>query len=134
MSAFMVTTETMHRVVSAMVESYASVAQCDALGRRLFEMNKAALMERYGEAEEVPEYKWDHRDASLLDSYRAVACLVYQCSEGKIPETQLYRDLDRVSDLLAHQIAGDAATAAKVPWDFPEREKRGVCTPLEATP
>jgi hypothetical protein len=51
----------------------------------------------------------------------AVSCLLYQCSEGNVPETELFRYLDALHDKLAHRIAHDLASARKVPWNFPDR-------------
>lgn len=133
MSAFIVSSETMHRVVFAIerqTELFAGLpahtcAQLDVIGRALFEMNARAVNSRYpGEPQQVvPEYTFrplgDEISVPKAAQFKAVACLLYQCSEGNEPDSELFKALDALCNRLACAVAHHAARA--FPWDYPER-------------
>ncbi len=141
MSAFIVSTETMHRVVKAIDDAMGQqgifgadfernepgylvrdTRDLDKLGAGLFALNAAAVGERYVKQVEAPPYRY--RPMGCLHdvhAYRALACLIYQCAEGDIPERALFKALDTLRDRLACKIAGRLADEMKVPWDWPER-------------
>src|SRR6185295_13169650 len=126
MSAFMVNTNVMAKVVTAILlnldtfdgESTCRVAllasptdaQKDAgtkIGRKLFHMNRRALRARYGSGEHLglPEFvfeKW--ADATPVRQFKAIHCLLYQCDEGKVHESRLYDELNRAAGELAQRI------------------------------
>ena len=136
MSAFIVSKATMNRVVKAIDKNShgtwaglvtSTSRDLDNVGRELYAMNKAAMRERYGKDDEEANRKITYRyggaasAATNLEFYMAVGCLLYQCSEGKVPETSLFKALDALHDHLGHKIAGDLCRARNIPWDFPER-------------
>jgi hypothetical protein len=42
--------------------------------------------------------------AELVGRYKAMTCLLYQCSEGKYPKTRLYKQLDHIASEYAAMI------------------------------
>jgi hypothetical protein len=106
MSAFMVNSNVMAKVVTAILlnldtfdgESTCRVALLAAptdaqkeagteIGRKLFLMNRRALRARYGRGDHLrlPEFvfeKW--ADARPIEQFKAMRCLLYQCSEGAL--------------------------------------------------
>jgi hypothetical protein len=95
------------------------------VGRKLFAMNLEAVMQRYPDCRDNPddwpgphgahalatEYRAPalmpgfHRGAAdLVDFYKAIRCLIYQCSEGDIPNSPLFLELQRAAAELAHGI------------------------------
>src|SRR5215470_1926161 len=138
MSAFTVNTNVMAKVVTAILlnfdtfdgESTCRVALLAAptdaqkkagtkIGRNLFLLNRKALHARYGCGEHlrVPEFifeKW--ADASPIEQFAALRCLLYQCHEGKVHESPLYDELNRAAGELAQRILEDLPEYQKTPW------------------
>lgn len=132
MSAFIVTDKTMQVVVNA-IDHYhdregiwcnmlvRNSHHLDMIGQELFKLNANAVSQRYrGEEQHVPGFVYKNRTFTDLERYRAVACLVYQCSEGNVPDTEMYQALVRIENIYAGRIADDLARKANVPWNFPE--------------
>lgn len=139
MSAFMVNTNVMAKVVTAILQNTnqfstiqtfrgrlvddpltdAQKAAGTQIGRKLFLMNRKALRARsgYGEHLRVPEYvfeKW--ADATPVEQFAAMRCLLYQCCEGKVPDSGLYSELNRAAGELAQRIVQDLPEYEKASW------------------
>jgi hypothetical protein len=138
MSAYMVNTKVMAKVVTAILlnldqfdgESTCRVAllasptdaQKEAgtkIGRKLFLMNRRALRARYGCGEHLglPKFvfeKW--ADATPVEQFKAIHCLLYQCNEGKVHESRLYDELNHAAGELAQQIVQDLPEYDKASW------------------
>lgn len=120
MSAFMVSRLTIHRAVTAMLltdchmqPKFTPSEECDSLGKRLIVMNGEALNARYGSPipriEDI-DYRHETKDRNPFILYQACCCLRYQCSEGKVPETNLlYGQLSIAIDQIAHYIVRSRA-------------------------
>lgn len=78
------------------------------LGRALFLMNIDAITARYGKGQakefRTLDYKFRLESASELRVYHAIAELVYQCSEGAVPESKLYKLLVELKAAVADSI------------------------------
>ena len=128
MSAFIVSTKTMNLVVNAICTQRARVfaslpvathADRTALGEALFKMNADAVDARYGDHNVPPPYVFEPIGATL-NKYQAlscVRCLIYQCSEGRVPETKLYKRLDKISGELALEIVSELPAYRQAEWD-----------------
>jgi hypothetical protein len=138
MSAFVVNSNVMAKVVTAILlnldtfdgESTCRVALLAALtnaqkevgtriGRKLFLMNRKALSARYGRGEHLglPEFvfeKW--ADATPVEQFKAMCCLLYQCCEGKVPNSRLYDELNHAAGELAQRIVQDLPEYDMAPW------------------
>ena len=138
MSAFLVNTTVMAKVVTAILlnfdtfdgESTCRVtlladptgAQKEAgtkIGKKLFLLNRKALRARYGCGEHlpVPEFvfeKW--ADASSIEQFKAIGCLLYQCNEGEVPNSRLYDELNHAAGDLAQRILQDLPEYQKASW------------------
>jgi len=138
MSAFMINTKVMAKVVTAILlnldtfdgESTCRVAllasPTDAqkevgskIGRKLFLMNRRALSTRYGcgNHPRLPEFvfeKW--ADATPVQQFKAMSCLLYQCHEGKVHESRLYDELNHAAGELAQRIVQDLPEYEKASW------------------
>lgn len=140
MSAFIVSTETMHRVVKAIDDAMnhegifgadferaepgfliRTAGDLDALGQALFALNADAVNQRYNEKDEPPTYTYRPLGpVTDPEKYFAIACLIYQCSEGNVPERGLYKALQNLENSIARGIAHNLASARNVPWAWPE--------------
>lgn len=131
MSAFLVSDETMHIITKHITRSartFAGVAidedatrreaSASRIGRLLFGMNEAALAARYGD--EIQGIDYHARvivPPTKIQALKAIKCLLYQCMEGSVPETQLYQELQRMAGGLAHEIVEALPEYHKASWD-----------------
>jgi hypothetical protein len=137
MSAFLVNTSVMAKVVTAILlnfDTFDGKSTCRAallavptdaqkeagtkIGRQLFLLNRRTLRARYDcTAESLPDFgfgKW--ADASPVEQFKAMCCLLYQCSEGKVPDSQLYGELNRAAGELAQRIVQDLPEYEQASW------------------
>jgi hypothetical protein len=133
MSAFIVSTKTMQRAVTALVHVHDfSPKQADALGARLWRLNADAIRQRYPDCKEMledaaqtdrqaPSFFWRAsrprtRDAQCV-VLKALFCLGYQCSEGDIDENTEpdYRLMAEAERALEAQIAPPDGDLDKLP-------------------
>ena len=69
---------------------------------RWIDLNIQALQERYGDSKEMyKDSKYIEKINVVLDMdkiqlVKALQCLHYQCSEGNVPETKGYKELENV--------------------------------------
>jgi len=138
MSAFMVNTNVMAKVVTAILLNFDTfdgrstargallTAPTDAqkeagtnIGKRLFLLNRSALRARYGCGDHlrVPEFVFDRwADATPVQQFKAMSCLLYQCHEGKVHESPLYDELNHAAGELAQRIVQDLPDYDKASW------------------
>lgn len=89
---------------------------CEGYAEALYRLNCVALNERYGENEgEDAHFQYTPALATSIQVLKSLRCWLYQCSEGEVPTTALYRYMDAISLELALHIvqslsAYDAAT------------------------
>jgi hypothetical protein len=101
----------------------ARAAAGTAIGRKLFALNRRALRERYGAKASgivLPRYTFTPPAGkiSLAQSYKCAACLQYQCAEGNVPESRLYRELDRALGHIAAAIVEASPEYDRAEWGF----------------
>jgi len=138
MSAFMVNTNVMAKVVTAILlnldtfdgESTCRVALLAAptdaqkeagskIGKRLFLLNRRALRARYRCSDHlgVPEFVFERWAAATPgQQFKAMSCLLYQCHEGKVHESRLYDELNHAAGELAQRIVQDLPEYEKASW------------------
>jgi hypothetical protein len=69
----------------------------EALALRLWDMNERATNARYKEFNLTPQkFKWNNSQVNPYQILKSMHCLRYQCSEGNIPETDLYKWINKV--------------------------------------
>jgi hypothetical protein len=125
MSAFIVGTRTMHKIVSGIlnaVDTFNSVsAQLPnagtVIGCALYEMNSRAIEARYHEKGAVPDYRFADPHATEVERFKAMQCLLYQCAEGTVPDEPVYKELEAVSRALAGKIVCDLPAYDRAAWD-----------------
>ena len=138
MSAFMVSSHLMQKVVTAVLQNTDEFATlqtfrgrlvndpptdaqrraADDIGKRLFAMNAAAIKARYGILPPRPVFKFaGWADSTPIEQFKAMRCLLYQACEGSVPNGRLYRELNRVAGELAQRIVQASPEYEKAPWD-----------------
>ena len=93
-----------------------------ALGRKLWQMNADAVNARYRENNDAPWFNYvelptDASRAEQLERHKAIRCLIYQCAEGSVPETELFKSLVSACDALALTIYAGIYGKTKVTAD-----------------
>ena len=138
MSAFMVNTNVMAKVLTAILLNFDTfdgrstargpllAAPTDAqkeagtnIGKKLFLLNRRALRARYGLGDHLrcPEFVFERwADATPVQQFKAISCLLYQCHEGKVHESRLYGELNHAAGELAQRIVQDLPEYDKASW------------------
>lgn len=140
MSAFIVRDETINRVVSYLyikAMNGGSTSMADELkeagydlvhdqdaGQRLagdmLDLNVQATIARYGEGRAgspaLTVYR-QHRAIGEIQAYKSLRCWLYQCGEGSVPEADLFQTMQRVVDLMAHEIVRNTPEYGRAEWD-----------------
>lgn len=88
------------------------------LAQKLYEMNVKAVNQRYGTNEKADDftYKTEY-PPEPVQLYKFIQCLHYQCSEGDVPEKQLYKDLEDIANFLARYIVSKLEAYENARWD-----------------
>ena len=92
------------------------------IGKQLLLLNAKALKARYGDQiakmrSDICKYKFTPRPhVSIFQFYKSLSCLHYQCCEGDIPETQLYKDMSKLLDQIAHHIVCEDSKYETATW------------------
>ena len=132
MSCFIVEKRTIDRIVahiaSVPIDSrqkfYPLLAEenKNKLGCQLWRMNVDAYNYRYSESSHVPAEPYPIYVFSRISFYtpiqtfKSFECFIYQCSEGDIPKTELYKQVFAVSRQLAAEIVHSTSQYDKAEW------------------
>ena len=90
------------------------------LGKAIKNLNCDAVAQRYNEKkdiEAVEEYTFKYEFTTLYQAFNHLRCLTYQCSEGNIPETKLYKLLEKLEQNLEYTIALENPEVKGAEWD-----------------
>ena len=124
MSAFMVSDKTINQIVTYLKDDRESASRVrseliehfdidpktmpEVLGDLLFKLNIDGVNARYGknEAQEFRplDYKFRYALAGRITTLKALQCWKYQCSEGDVIETKLYKIMKDYENALCHAI------------------------------
>jgi hypothetical protein len=139
MSAYFVSAETIADAAYALrVDMKETPAPCVAahditgLGRVLWQLNALALWEQYQDpiGSNLPfiaAYTIDTRPSASEDPwqrFKSLQCLIYQCAEGTVPSTDLFKTMEHAENVLAMNLTGciKIADAKKAMETMPEYE------------
>lgn len=93
---------------------------CKQLGDDMFALNIQGVDSRYpGSAEQFRALDYTYRftlHTNRITSYKALGCWQYQCSEGDVPQTELYKLMTEVMHALAMEIAEDTPQYKAAKW------------------
>ena len=130
MSAFLVSEKTLYNCMKAITKAKYSALYKDIGGSHkkfkiifmaLNSLNSLALKVRYNE-EPAPGYKFCEVKYSNISSdkiqlLKSLQCLIYQCSEGSVVKTGLYKKLIEVKNDLMDLIIRDLPEYENAVWD-----------------
>lgn len=132
MSCFIVPIDTIDRIIStielqggwsrhAASLPVAFLYDWDALGRALLALNADAYRARYGEPanddpSDLAPYIWKGCYVTLIEGYKALRCLLYQCTEGQVPDAPLFVALAAYADALAVTLVERSPAYRSAAW------------------
>ena len=87
------------------------------LGSNLHKMNVDAVNACYGSRDEAEPYHFVRRRVAEVQVFKHAECLLYQCSEGKVVETPLYKFLEDLVTVLAGRVARQHPEYEACSWD-----------------
>ena len=129
MSAYVVEDSTINKIVSAieLVNNHRSDIfpntplglQCNIkdLAEAMSNMNVRAVNQRYSGKPEPNTFKYKSTSpAGRVQTYKALGCFLYQCSEGNVPNEWLYIALKEWESSLAHRIASSTEEYDSANW------------------
>lgn len=123
MSAYFVAAETIADAAYALMfdvpggcEPYDALSAV-SLGQVLWQLNALALYEAYNEdlgelMGTIATYTQESRPDPSPDEWqrlKSLQCLVYQCAEGSVPETDLYKAMEHAENLITRRLTGKAS-------------------------
>lgn len=125
MSAFMVSDETISKIAVAITNSGCYYAPyrgkpLSDVAQLLAEMNENALRSRYEDADEemiVTAHEFKSLACSDVGLYKLLSCYLYQCSEGTIPKSRLFKKISEFQDILATEIISRLPEYAETEWN-----------------
>ena len=95
----------------------------DRLYQELYILNRNAVIERYNEEEDsdyikLPqEIDWSNGRLDRYQALKSMCCLRYQCSEGDVPETKMFKFLEDLIHCWQGFIINMMPEYEKAEWD-----------------
>lgn len=125
MSSFVVSPLCISQIISSMrrprtdtIRSSLVRMNPQKLTETMLKMNLKATGQRYGSTENADEtYVFQDILTSDTQGYLSLRCFLYQCSAGSVPRMKLYKELQKISDQMAHNIARNRASVENAEWD-----------------
>lgn len=134
MSAYMVEDSTINNIVATLRQNDSaryllkragydlySDNDCKTLAIRMFVLNKRGVESRYGKgsALEFRPLDFTYRSTAphgLTAAFKSLQCWLYQCTEGNVPDSMLYRVMDNVKGALACEIVMNTQAYQLAKW------------------
>lgn len=113
MSAFIVENKTINEIVTAIKndafenDKYFSKYSREELHNELLEMNKSVIRERYGDRYDTSftvDYHYQEERSAMIQLYKSLSCYLYQCSEGIVPHSRIFKEIERFHAGIADSI------------------------------
>lgn len=119
MSAFLIENDTLSKIAYAIEPQNA-----ENLAQDLYNLNIIALKERYGDnAEAEFEGKFEYLPVmfqpdkeSQAQLLKSLSCFLYQCSEGKVPNEDLFKRVEKFERSMESHIASKYVDALGAEW------------------
>ena len=94
-----------------------------ALGLAMRTMNVEAVVARYGPSDELPGPSplrpYEYRGVmppSPIQAIKTLACYLYQCSEGEVPEQRLFQQLTEWRNALCYHLVTQSDEWQQASW------------------
>lgn len=129
MSSFICSNDTINKVLAAMfLDQWPTDLQRYQMGKRLAEMNDNAYAYRYKVNSGSAAFSDKHHFLSMHDVQmgngkvlipiiKSMECYLYQCSEGNIPESSLYKEVKAKLNELREAYIQSTQEYKSAPWE-----------------
>ena len=87
------------------------------VGNVIKEINNEAVNQRYLERGKSSKFNYKFEECDIFQAYNHLRCLTYQMNEGNIPETETYKLLQEIENLMALQIANEHEKVKNAEWE-----------------
>lgn len=88
----------------------------DRLVNSLNRLNREAVNDRYKEQEAVQLFKYNASFAKDIQVLKSLQCLHYQCSEGDVVKTLLYKFLEELEQIIKSKIIDELPEYKAASW------------------
>lgn len=99
-----------------------------AFGEELLKLNLMAFYDRYKHIKEIEqeikeaikEYKYEDtplKDRNKFQVLKSIHCFLYQCSEGNIPESNLFKVIQKIGEHIQSNIINNIPEYEKAVWN-----------------
>ncbi len=95
-------------------------AFCQEFGFALMSLNCMAVASRYDEnlnQKAIDGFKFGNIEVTEIQALKSLQCLLYQCCEGSVPKTKLYKVLREIETSIMHSIINKMPEYEKAGWD-----------------
>lgn len=141
MSAFIVEDGTINQIVSLLAESDSrcrldtgwyirrlkeagydlSNGGAEKLGQDMFSLNVRSIEERYGKggAAQFRDLDYVYRSMTTtrtMQAYKSLGCWLYQCCEGTVPESSLYKLMQEFKGAIAEHFVAQMPEYGSATW------------------
>ncbi len=129
MSAYIVDKKTIDRIISGILSRRKELSyqkgipeipfdenDTNTFGQELLGLNKAAVDQRYDENNNIEKYIFSKQPVTPVQTLKSLINLLYQCTEGDVTESILYKQLDKLSLVLAYIIVTESVSYDKAEW------------------
>lgn len=123
MSSHIVDNKTIDRILSIMKHNKLfnqidgpTVGDCSKFGQELLDMNVSAYNQRYEEQNEKIDYTFNECPVTKIQGLKSLNGFLYQCSEGDVFDTELYKQMRSVSGELANCIVQNLPAYEAAQW------------------
>lgn len=102
-------------------KGYKSDAFVEDVARALYNMNRRAIVCRYGDPKRmgVQKFKFDMAYVepwTKIRLYKNIRCFLYQCSEGDVPKSALFGIIERIGYEVSGWVIGEMKEYDASPW------------------
>lgn len=98
-----------------------------SFGEELLKLNLLAFYDRYNHREDIiknikeaiQDYIYEDialKDRTHIQVLKSIECFLYQCCEGEIPESNLYKALEKIAENLKSHIINQIPEYEKAVW------------------
>jgi hypothetical protein len=133
MSAFVVDDKTINRIATFLHDDYNNktwtlhrleeigITTQEELGKAMFDLNVNAVNQRYGDGQAATFRSLDYQFTyelvlSTFQAVKSLKCWLYQCSEGDVPETPLYKIMDDYCNNVMYHIVSSNPQYERAAW------------------
>lgn len=135
MSSFIVSTECMNSIINGLFwkhqfkdmysgsyreQNLNELKDYKKLAKKLYLLNQKAVEQRYpddtSDYAELPKFEWIDKTVSDMQFLKSLQCFRYQCYEGNVPQTKLYKWIEGLIHNVMNYIIDKMPEYSKAEW------------------